>query len=365
MANDPAYKYAPDEVYAPGETLRGLLQAREIKQTELASYLGTSEKALSQLINGKVGLSQEMALKLQRVLGVQASFWNNLEARYQEYLTFKREEDRLRKQEAFLKCFPLNEMRKRGWIPKRKREEIVESLRDLLGFFGVASVEAWHGVWETAEVAFLQSQKVTTSHYAVAAWLRRCELVSRRQVPAYDEEAFKEVLREVRQLACQMPVEWKRNLEDRCASAGVNVVLVEQLPKTGVQGATRWMNGRPLLMLTLRYKRADSFWFAFFHEAAHILLHSRNQVFLELDEPDTLAEVELEANEWARDFLIPKWSWNQFVSASGGRFTESRIVEFSHSAGVHSGTVVGRLQHEGLLKYDEQNSLKIHLSWDK
>jgi len=90
-----AYKYAPDEVYAPGETLRGLLQAREIKQTELASYLGTSEKALSQLINGKVGLSQEMALKLQRVLGVQASFWNNLEARYQEYLTFKREEDRL------------------------------------------------------------------------------------------------------------------------------------------------------------------------------------------------------------------------------------------------------------------------------
>ena len=92
---DNGYSYAPNFVFPPGETLRELLEARQIRQVELAEKLDMSEKAISQLLNAKTSLTHETALRLQRALGVRASFWNNLEARYQEYLAREREYQRL------------------------------------------------------------------------------------------------------------------------------------------------------------------------------------------------------------------------------------------------------------------------------
>lgn len=43
-----------------------------------------SEKHVSRLLNGKVGLTHDTALKLESVLGIKAEFWNNLENRYRE-----------------------------------------------------------------------------------------------------------------------------------------------------------------------------------------------------------------------------------------------------------------------------------------
>ena len=68
----------------PGETIREQLEQRGMQQKELAARMGMSEKHVSNLVNGKVGLTQETALKLERVLGIPARFWNGLEASYRE-----------------------------------------------------------------------------------------------------------------------------------------------------------------------------------------------------------------------------------------------------------------------------------------
>jgi Zn-dependent peptidase ImmA (M78 family) len=68
-------------------------------------------------------------------------------------------------------------------------------------------------------------------------------------------------------------------MQELCAGAGVAVVFVPALPKTGVSGATRWINSnKALIQLSLRYRTDDHLWFTFFHEAGHILLHGKKEL---------------------------------------------------------------------------------------
>ncbi len=68
----------------PGVTIQEQLDDRGMTQKEFAKRIDISEEYISKLIDGEVHLTPEMAEKLELVLGVPASFWNKLEAIYQE-----------------------------------------------------------------------------------------------------------------------------------------------------------------------------------------------------------------------------------------------------------------------------------------
>lgn len=70
----------------PGVTIQEQLDDRGMTQKEFAKRVDISEEYISKLIDGEVHLTTEMAEKLELVLGVPASFWNKLEAIYQEKL---------------------------------------------------------------------------------------------------------------------------------------------------------------------------------------------------------------------------------------------------------------------------------------
>ena len=146
-----------------------------------------------------------------------------------------------------------------------------------------------------------------------------------------------------------------------CNNAGVALSLVEPLPKARLSGAAWWLSPRkPIIALSARHKTDDHLWFSLFHEAAHILLHSKKDVFV--DEADTGgADLETEANEWASHFLVPRSDWRQFVDE--GEYTSLEIRHFADEQGIAPGIVVGRLQHEGYLPWSRLNNLKMRLEW--
>jgi HTH-type transcriptional regulator/antitoxin HigA len=76
----------------PGATIREQLGDRGVSQREFASRMGISEKHISQLLNGKVELTPDMALRLEAVLELSATFWCKLEAGYREDLARVRAE---------------------------------------------------------------------------------------------------------------------------------------------------------------------------------------------------------------------------------------------------------------------------------
>jgi len=109
-------------------------------------------------------------------------------------------------------------------------------------------------------------------------------------------------------------------------------------------------------MLSLRHKTDDHFWFTFFHEAAHILLHGKTQVFI--DESDgAMNKKEAEADEWAEDFLIPRKEYETFVDK--GRFDRKNIELFAREQRIAPGIVLARLQKEKFLAWQHKdNDLK-------
>src|SRR5665648_221838 len=74
----------------PGETLAEVLSDKEMSQKELAERTGVSEKHVSTIINGTKPISVSFAKKLEYVVGIDASFWCNLQSIYdREILEFE------------------------------------------------------------------------------------------------------------------------------------------------------------------------------------------------------------------------------------------------------------------------------------
>jgi Zn-dependent peptidase ImmA (M78 family) len=146
-----------------------------------------------------------------------------------------------------------------------------------------------------------------------------------------------------------------------CAQAGVAVVFVPELPGTHLYGATRWLGTKKaLIQLSLRGKSDDQLWFTFFHEAGHILLHEKKDVFIKAEGKGCGeiggSEKEQEANQFAQDLLIPSEKYQAFVDT--GQFDESEIRTFAKEIGIAPGIIVGRLQHEKIIPFSAWNNLK-------
>ncbi|MFH0900719.1 MAG: HigA family addiction module antitoxin, partial [Pseudomonadota bacterium] len=281
MTSSPENEYTPDDVSPPGETIQETLDALGMTQTQLATRSGHPKKVINQIIKGKAAITPDTALHLERVLGVPASFWNERERHYREFLAAKDEAERLSRHEQWLRELPIAAMARLGWI--RRFRNRVQQIRELLNYFGIASPGQWDDFVLTRGVQFRQSTQRTIDKAAVAVWLYAGELAARKMPTAtYDEAAFRRAVTNIRALTLKPPGEFMGELEQMCKDAGVAVVFVHEFPRTGISGATRWPTpGRALIQLSLRYKTSDQLWFTFFHEAGHIILHGRREVFLE------------------------------------------------------------------------------------
>lgn len=364
MDNAALNRYTPDYTVTPGEVLEYELELRNMTRTELAKRTGLSEKHIIAILKGKgtIIITPETAIKLERALGMPVEYWLNLEAHYQETRARLAEQAQLEKDLGWLQRIPVNAMAKMGWLQKHKDKK--QQLDEVLRFFGIASVEQWDEIWPNVAVAYRQHNKHETFPEAVSAWLRKGELEA-AAIPCrpFDKTAFRQALDDVRALTAETdPVHFVPALQRHCAQAGVAAVFVPCLPKTGVSGATRWLNpDKAIIQLSLRYKTNDHLWFTFFHEAGHILLHGKKELFIE--GPNGMdGEKEEQANVFAEQELLPRKAFSAFSAEAP--ISKAAIRRFAKKIGIAPGIVVGQLQHKGLLPQTHCNDLKVTYKWD-
>lgn len=357
MANDIGFQ--PDYEVAPGEILAEYLDTVGMSQRDLALRTGLTPKTINEIVNAKAPVTAATAIKLERVFGRPAHFWQNLESLYQEGRARAAERDRLQAGLDWLKRVPVAALVKRGWLPEF--EDPMAQLDAVLRFFGINAVEQWRAMWDGQQVAYRQSARFAAHPEAVSAWLRQGERLAQgiRCAP-YDKTGFQAALLHIRSLTREPPEVFQPQLEALCAAVGVAVVFVPELPRTGVSGATRWLSAdKALIQLSLRYKTDDQLWFTFFHEAGHVLLHGKKAVFIEGNGLDDGKEAE--ANRHAADFLVPPPKLRALLA--GGRPALARVKSFAAEIGVAPGIVVGRLQKDGVYDHKIGNGLKRRLRW--
>ena len=353
-------QFSPDYAVPPGWILQERLEVEGISHAEFARRCGRSPKLISEIISGKAPLEPGTALQFEKVLGVDASIWLGIESEFRLHRAREVEAQNAADSAEWVKAFPVRDLVKRGCF--QRPESDIDAVSKLLAFFRVGSVDAWTARYGLANVAYRHSPKFTSDEAALATWLRLGEIEAEDQECAeYNESRFKHAIRAIRGLTREPIVEALQRTAGLCNEAGVALVLVRPLPKTALSGAAWWLSPRKaVIQLTARYKSDDHLWVSFFHEAAHILLHSKKGVFVDEANGDD-AELEAEANDWASNTLIPTRAWQQFVANSPR--SANVVTTFAEEQGIAPGIVVGMLQHKGLLPWKHLNGLKVRLAW--
>ena len=361
MANLVETSYKPTRVSHPGETLKESLKTLRMTQKALAQRMGNRpEKTISEIIKGKASITPETALQLEQVLGTPAHFWLLRQTRYDEYVAVQRETEANQKKVRWLSNFNVKEIFETFGLTRKATK--AENVKELLAFFGVATPEAWSIQWKEIAIDYRKSRYHQNEFGALSAWLRFGELEAQKiECAPFDKKQFRSALDDIRALTKKPPKTFIPRMTELCAQSGVALMIAKEISGTHVSGATRWLNSQQaLIQMTLRYKTNDHFWFTFFHEAAHILIHSKHETFLEY-KTNTSTE-EKSADRFASEHLIPPNDMKKLLSEN--YYDVRTIKDFALEIGIAPGIVVGRLQHDQCLPYSSGlNRLKQRFQW--
>ncbi len=343
-------QYFPPMVFHPGVTLKEKLEEMNMGPKEFALRTGKPEKTIIAILNGESSLTANMAVQFEHVSKIPASFWINHQRNYDEYMAKKKRQAFI--QEAFIwaKQFPLADMIKKGWLPPVSTIE--EKTTKLFTFFGFSNHKAWEEYYckKQLKVAFRISLAQTKEPHAISAWLRKGELqAADLKTKEYSEKKFKEALPELKSIMAHHPNNLFNQLQNICLEAGVKIVHTPCIHKAPLNGSSRWLHDTPFIQLTNRYKRNDSFWFTFFHEVGHILLHGKKDIFLEdINYSDKDIKKENEADEFAIKWTLTKEEETEILNT---KFNNDTILDFAKKFKTHPAIIIGRLQHKKKIPY--------------
>ncbi len=359
--SDATHAYQPDYAVPPGTVLAERLEAHDISHAEFARRCGRSPKLISEIISGKAPVESKTAIQFEKVTGVAAHIWLGIETNYRLHRAREAEAREAEKSASWGKRFPVKDLVARGVMDKPSAR--YSTVPALLSLFSVASIEAWGVKYGSASVSYRHSPSFKSDEFSLATWRRLGEIEAEQQTCAdFQEPLFKRALGEIRTLT-RDPSTHKAIQEagNQCNEAGVVLALIPPLKGIAISGAAWWLSSKKAtIALSARHKTGDHLWFTFFHEAAHILLHGKKEVFVDSESNDA-EEREAEANRWAADFLIPGEDWRQFVA--DGTKSAHAVQQFAKEQGIAPGIVVGRLQHEKRLPWNRMNQLKRRLAW--
>lgn len=332
----------------PGATIKEQLIDRGMSQKEFASRMEMSEKHISNLINGDVQLTPDVAMRLEMVLGLPARFWLNLEAIYREKLLKIEAENDMDADIAIAKNLPYKEMTANGWVPPTSKKE--ERVLNLRKFFEVVRLGLLNDNLIPG-IACRRQAITEKADYALIAWAQRAKIKARAiQTSPIDLNSLRGNIPAIRAMTKKSPDEFCSELGSILANCGIALIFLPHIGGSFLHGATFYDKNKIVIGLTVRGKDADKFWFSLFHEIAHILLGHISQL------NGTTEEDEEDADKFARDTLIPQEAFD--IYAADRNFTKESMIDFSNRIGIDVGIVVGRLQKEGYIQYNRYNDLK-------
>jgi HTH-type transcriptional regulator/antitoxin HigA len=336
-----------DHILSPGDFIKEELRERGWTQGDLARIINRPLAALNETIQGKRALSPEMAVALGIAFGNEPKTWLEREANYRLALLPLEDSDDMRRRTRLFEFAPIGEMQKRGWIVSSTNLDEIED--ELKRFYHVPSLD------HEPQISAFARQRFSGNDLTAAqrAWVfRASQLATVLNARPFDHQRFAEALPKIRSLAVSA-----KNVMDVApvlASVGVRLVIVEALPRTQIDGAMFWIETEPVIALSVRFDRIDSFWYTLSHELSHVLNGDAQSVDLDIAENSrslSTDEIEGRADREAAELLIPRDKLRSFILRTRPHYSKERIKQFAMRIGVHPGIVVGQLQHAQEIPY--------------
>ena len=264
MARSRSYIAVP-----PGAMVREQLNTRGMSQKEFAVRMSMSEKHISKLINGDVQLTPEVAVRLELVLGVPASYWNSLEAVYREKLIKAEAENEMGADAVLAERFPYEEMLQLGWVPAVKTT--FEKVIALRKFFGVVELS----LLNNDQIMRIACRRPAMSHHSdlcLMAWAQEARILAREiETRPLNANGILSAVPEIRTLLSDAGDRFPDELLQLLSRNGVAVVFVPELMDKELHGVLFPDGNRAVLGLSEETDMAH-LKHSVFHALAHIVL---------------------------------------------------------------------------------------------
>lgn len=356
-----------NEVQHPGKLIAELLKKSGLNQADLALRTGVTEKHVCTLLKGDRDISPAYAKKLEYVFNdVKPNYFYEKQQEYDLYKHKQEEINDIDDEEHSI----FNQLKEQvDQIIKDGQEFIdssmneVEKIIGLRKFLKVSKLSLIPTV--VSKTAFrLSRANVTTNHYVLYMWIMMCEYYGMKIVcnNKLDIELLKKSIPEIKKLMLE-PVNAVLpkliNIFNKC---GIRFDIVHNFKGAPGQGFIKMLDDGTLLMcVTIRGKRADTFWFTLFHEISHILNGDAEKIKIDLSGDTNIKEQK--ADEMASDFILDREKYRGFVER--GNYSEASISSFAHNNNIPDFMLIGRLQKDRILEYsDFHDKIKMY-EWVK
>lgn len=336
----------------PGVYIKEEMEARGWSQRDLAFILGCLEQAINPILNGKRGISPEMAKALGEAFDVPAEFFANLQQAY-DLAQARTPDPSVAARRQMQSTYPVREMIKRGWI---EQSDAAMLEIQLARFFGKTKLGEVPYFAHAAKKSSYEEKDISP---AQCAWLHRVRQIAKSiSVPAYSEKLLRQAVAQEFPSLLYSPDE-ARHVPRILMECGVKFILVEKLPNAKIDGVCFWMEGIPVIGMSMQHDRIDNFWFVLRHECEHALNgHGREaeigMIDVDLDSTGnavSISEEERIANDAASNFCAPSDKLDSFLKRKHPYYYEKDVVALSRILERHPGIVIGQIRRK-LNRYD-------------
>ena len=224
----------------------------------------------------------------------------------------------------------------------------------------MSSVNAWRDIWNQPAVAARRSECFETRPGPASVWIRLGEIEAQAiECQPFNKTKFSKALKSIRQLTVENPEVFLPQMVRACSDSGVALALVPEMKKVPWHGATKWISpSKAMILLNLRGKAEDQFWFSFFHEAGHVLNDSKKDLYI--NDGKSKDPKEINANKFAAELLIPS-SYDDQISKLRSKV---EVIHLAEELQISPGIIVGRFHHL-TKKWRIFNGLKSKFVWAK
>jgi len=344
--------------FHPGSYVEDIVNELNITQAEFAERLGTSSKTISKIINGEDNISNDIANRLAKLTGISVKTWINLQTNY-DLKVLEIENKQNEDEKKVCQLIDFSYFKKNNLVVDKTystQGKIIE-LRKLLNISNLSSLYKFNSAVSYRNTKGFSEASIVNSNVMLELAMNKARNVTDKK---YKRGKLEKILPAIKEMSLEPSEVFYPKLNKTLLNCGIVLVGLPKLKNANLNGATRkFKNGSVLLLITDRNKKSDIFWFSLMHELGHIY---HDDFYSNYEDSEQYSLKEEKADQFASDFFIPSKLYLEFTDIMD--FSKKSIINFSNELGILPSIVVGRLQKDKYLEYNELSSLKSSYSFE-
>ena len=332
--------------FHPGYYIKEIVEDSGLTQEDFARRLDTTPKNLSILLRGEQNLSVDMAMKLSKMLGTSIGYWLNLQSSYDTLIAEFESEKEFENERRIFSYLNYGYFRDNFGLPAlpRNTKEQIAQVRKFLGV-STLSVFARKDLavsFRSADSTDMSESNIVKANIMVQIAVNKA---LKTAAPVFNKHRFEKAAGEALSMTLSYG-EFYPVLYSLFLHAGVIFIILPNIKGSKTNGATKRIGSNVMLMVNDRRLNSDSFWFTLYHEIGHIINGDYGISF-----EGEVGSKEDAADEYAQNMLIPAELYSRFIASHD--FSVDAIQAFSAEISRDPAIVLGRLQNDGLVAYDD------------